>query len=327
MAAWNALYTFSPPSTPDPVGATNSVYNPSPLVPVAHAPQIVQVVEHADSVPQAACAPHFIQVPETPSDHCEQDDHCRLARLLIGSAPGGVQALLSDTSISECRRAWLLFKALGHVCRESGENAECLLICERRQLHGPEFAEFVHSQTNDDDGSALRRIRLKYVLPPAAAGDIPPLVTLLAGLQNLDFRPVVVAVLGLSQLTRSRKPPALPQHAIAGEAPPLGFGGLGGGGAPFGAALVEAQNLALATMLLVDVAAQATTLSGCPCRGLLWDTGVCLEAQLGLLGAALEGVWSASMGDVEDNESDAGEGGGGPIILEPLFGIASTPAC
>lgn len=248
-----------------------------------------------------------------------------LAQLVLSSAPGGVQALLCDSSIGECRRAWLLLKALGQICSESA-GAECLLICERRQMHGPDFAELVHSQAAEDDAS-LRRVHMKYVLPPAAPGDVPPLVTLLAGLQNLDFRPAVVAVLGLSRLTRSRRPQLGPPQPtrIAGEAPPAG---LGGGAAPFGVALVEAQNLALATMLLVDVAAQATAMSGCPCRGVLFDARAGFEAQLGLLGAALEGVWAASIqrDGEEEAESDAGEGDGGPLVLQPLFGASRGAA-
>lgn len=151
-----------------------------------------------------------------------------VAGLLAGSA-GPLRALAAE----------VLLEVLLAVCRADA-SAECLLLCERRHLHSPEFGRLVRlSPEAADDDELWRRIHIKYVLPPATAGAAadaaaPPLIEVLAALQNLSFVPAVVAVFNLSELVRPRAPEAL---------------------RGFRCGTLEFQLLALATSLLIDAAA------------------------------------------------------------------------
>jgi hypothetical protein len=142
----------------------------------------------------------------------------------------------------------------------------------------------------------MKRVHIKYVMPPAALGDMPPLVELLVGLQNLTFKPAAVAILGLTSLT------CAPNSSAAFTMPgaPSNPAACYTRNAFIGAAAADARNFALCAALLVDAVEQvsADQKGHHGCRALLWDDAAPPEgsaqasAQLGLLGSAFDGVWS-----------------------------------
>jgi len=218
--------------------------------------------------------------------------------MLPGASSSAATGTLNEAE-DEGRSAEAVLEVLGQLCHELGPEAHCVLICERRRLHGVRFRQSVWSSGGPlAPDEAMKRVHIKYVLPPAALGDTPPLVEVLAGLQNLTFAPVAIAILGLTMLTRaatscdaSAYAPGVPSNPAACYVRP----GL------FGAAAADARHFALGAALLVDAVAQASSrrLSADCCRALLWDDAAPPEgsaqavAQLGLLGSSFDGLWNA----------------------------------
>lgn len=244
---------------------------------------------------------------------------------LLGGA-GGAEAVLFETAslggADEARRAETaasleaLFAVLGHVARRDAA-AQLLLLCERRRLHAAGF------RPSGDVDDSLRRVHVKYVAPPTTVGEVPPVVELLAGLQNLRFCPSVVAVLDLHGLTRPAEGAGAPAATAASASwvsgcPPTGAtpassshaaGGIAGA-APYGTyagAGAAAQHFVLAASLLADAAAQlSATNRGQPCTALLWDevphtpggsgSGAVVgtegsSVQLGIVGSIFDAAW------------------------------------
>lgn len=197
----------------------------------------------------------------------------------------------------ESRSAEALLELLGQLCHDLGREAHCVLICERRRLHGLRFRQSVWSSGGPRvPDEALKRVHVKYVLPPAALGDIPPLFELLVGLQNLPFVPAAIAILGLTSLTST------PSSASTSNLP----GAPGNPAACYirpsliGAAAADARHFALGAALLLDAVGQASDSQKDAnfCRAILWDDSAPPEgsaqavAQHGLLGSSFDGLWS-----------------------------------
>ncbi|CAE8686182.1 unnamed protein product [Polarella glacialis] len=216
------------------------------------------------------------------------DGAATLERCVLAAAGGGggPQALIFDDSISACQRAEAMLNVLLQFCKHDPE-AQCVLLCERRQLHSPDFADFARARQLQDDlaaSEALQRIHIKYVHPPATAGALPPLVDILAALQNLPFAPTAVAVLGLAHLTSCA-------GAAMGSAASFGFNARP---ALLGTAAVDDQHFALAATLLVDAIEQAPWCPGKQhrCTALLGEVASSAETRLSLLGSIFDIVWS-----------------------------------
>lgn len=206
------------------------------------------------------------------------------------------RAVLFDQAVEECCRSAALLECLANHCRKDPA-AQCYVLCERQDLHSVEFGHLVRQlQLELDD--AFRRIHIKYVLPPTATAETPPLIEILSGVQNLPFAPTIIAVAGITGLTKSppgRHPPASVTSRAA-EAPadareprPLLFDVSG----------IDSQHLALAAMLLLDAAAQAERWAGVPCSAVLWDAAASADLQVGLWGQAFDEVLTVGP-DIED---------------------------
>jgi len=215
-----------------------------------------------------------------------------------GCAPGlYTSTAVASESEDEGRSTEALLEVLGHLCQELGSEAHCILICERRRMHGLSFRQSVWSSGGPSPSDeAMKRVHIKYVMPPSALGDMPPLVELLVGLQNLTFKPAAVAILGLTSLTCAPSSNA----AITMPGAPSNPAACYTRNAFIGAAAADARNFALCAALLVDAVEQvsADQKGHHGCRALLWDDAAPPEgsaqasAQLGLLGSAFDGVWS-----------------------------------
>lgn len=233
-----------------------------------------------------------------------------LAGCVLGALRDGVrsQAVLFDAAVAPARRAEALLELLAEVC-QGDPRAECVLLCEREQLRGPEFAQLARAELGGPDQAAqggagrmtklpedaLRRVHIKYVPLASSAGGPPPLVRVLALLQNLPFAPAAVAVLGLARLARGggHVPDTIPGGAAASAAGPPDARSH----ALLGAASVDAQQAALAAALLADAAIQVAPPGGCAAFALLCEeaapAGPQAEAQQAMLGCSFEAVWCA----------------------------------
>lgn len=236
-------------------------------------------------------------------------------------SPGAAQVVLFEGGAGSAAGAEALLEVLAEICRGDPE-AHCLLLCERRRLRGGEFRQSVKSVgVPKMPDEAFRRVHVKYVAPPAAVGDVPPVVDLLANMQNLTFQPAAIAVFGLAELTRCdlKRPAgagATAARGHAGECPfPADPAACYLRPALIGVAAADAQFYALAATLLVDAAAQASTKGERRCSALLWDDApaspgsgsvapqaaavsaksvpsAASTAQLSLLGSIFDAVWS-----------------------------------
>jgi len=219
----------------------------------------------------------------------------------------------------EGRSAEALLEVLGRLCHELGPEAHCILICERRRLHGLSFRQSVWSSGGPAaPDEAMKRVHIKYALPPATLGDMPPLVEVLLGLQNLTFKPVAIAILGLTALTGAAGTGAVTANISGGPSNPAACYVRP---SLVGAAAADARHFALGAALLVDAVAQVSAgqASGDCCRALLWDDAAPPEgsaqavAQVGLLGSSFDGLWSTGW-----KVSMADEAFGGAAVQLPF---------
>eukprot|EP00927_Polykrikos_kofoidii_P043204 TRINITY_DN37265_c0_g2_i1.p1 TRINITY_DN37265_c0_g2~~TRINITY_DN37265_c0_g2_i1.p1 ORF type:complete len:465 (-),score=73.09 TRINITY_DN37265_c0_g2_i1:121-1392(-) len=244
-------------------------------------------------------------------------------------------AVLFNQDVGEGRRVEALLQILAEICIRDPE-AQCLLICERRQLHGTNFLSPGRTSCLPEAGSAeveaLRRVHVKYVTPAAAAtthssgvggvgglsgGALPPIASLLTSIHCLTFAPTVVAVLGLMDLVASGG-----RSSSHGAAFGSSVGRSSGSNGYFpwalngGFALADGQHFALALGLLSDATAQLITLRRRPCAAFVWEDAQSLNmSQRALLGISCEAVWLAESSDT------AAPRGCTTLIATPFFAV------
>jgi len=245
-------------------------------------------------------------------------------------------AVVFDKEVTVGQQAESLVRLLVDFNMQNPD-AQSLLICERKSLHGglhssgPDVV-FGTVASGSAEENALKRVHVKYVAPmsgndgrDSVVGGSVPLTTLLISLQCLPFVPDIVAVLRLTDIaavdvadSTVQLPSSFGQNVT--KAPWYG--------SSF-AALADTQQFALATGLFVDAVAQWSTLKDAelsvkPPVALLWDDAERLdEARRALVGCTFDVVQRGCLRHQALQSSD-GEVPSNALVALPLFGDATA---